>query len=617
MDAYPVSHPTDQTLTAYGLGQLDDGSASAVDRHLERCAACRKRVAEMSADRSRGRGWTARGRLDSPARDAGLSMREAGPRAVAPPSALALPPGLADHPDYQVLRELGRGGMAVVYLAENTLLGRKEVLKVVGGHIVSQAGVLDRFLREIRTAAHLRHPNIVTAYSAFRLGDSLVLAMEYVEGPDLSRMVQANGPLPIAQACHFVAQAAMGLQHAHEHGLVHRDIKPANLILALEGKRAVIRVLDFGLAKVTRERRVDSSLTCEGQMLGTPDFIAPEQIRNSQSADIRADIYSLGCTLYFLLTGGPPFVGDNLWDLYQAHLSMDADPLNRVRPEVPAELAALVAKMMAKPPQRRFQGPADVAQALVPFFQKGRVASVRSKPDTSPAGQPVAKRTAAVAAAAPTQPAPSEAPAPSPPVRTPDELATAGPRWESLIAIEEPGPLRDPGPIVEKAPRRGPRWMWPMIVAAAVVGGITTGIIIYVTTDHGRVRIVVDDPKAIVQIDGIEIPNRTPHESITLRAGAHVLAVQWRDGHFETRQFVVRRGDDEALRVAYEPIAVDRAETKGHTPPWTETASRDPAERPAAAPPHRPPMPTALTEQPAGDDASPDRIPPEEQSVPR
>src|SRR6185312_1247764 len=117
-------------------------------------------------------------------------------------------------------------------------------------------------------------------------------------------------------ACYFAYQAALGLQHAHECGMVHRDIKPANLILAVAGKKAVLKVLDFGLAKLRTDDQDDSSLTREGQMLGTPDYIAPEQIRDAQSADIRADIYSLGCTFYFLLTGGPPFDVDNLWALY-------------------------------------------------------------------------------------------------------------------------------------------------------------------------------------------------------------------------------------------------------------------------------------------------------------
>ena len=282
-------------------------------------------------------------------------------------SAGSLPPGLADHPDYKILRELGRGGMGVVYLAQNTLMGRMEVLKVVGSHLISRRGVLDRFLaRDPQCGARLHHPNIVTAYTALRLGESLVLAMEYVEGLDLARLVKARGPLPVANACNYVHQAALGLQHAHEHGMVHRDIKPGNLMLARAGQPGDrSRCSTSAWPRSHSEGPADGGLTHEGQMLGTPDYIAPEQISDAQQADIRADIYSLGCTLYYLLTGGPPFQGDSLYDVLQAHHSMEATPLNLARPEVPVELAALVAKMMAKEPERRFQEPKEVAQAVV------------------------------------------------------------------------------------------------------------------------------------------------------------------------------------------------------------------------------------------------------------
>ena len=170
------------------------------------------------------------------------------------PPAGSPPPELANHTDYEIVRELGVGGMGVVYLAYNRLLARHEVLKVIGEHIVEQPGSLDRFLREIRAVARLRHPNVVSAYSALRCGTSLVFAMEYVEGLDLRRMVKAKGPMPIGHACHFVHQAALGLQHAHEEGMVHRDIKPANLMLSRHKNRPVIKVLDFGLSKAVSEQ---------------------------------------------------------------------------------------------------------------------------------------------------------------------------------------------------------------------------------------------------------------------------------------------------------------------------------------------------------------------------
>ena len=343
-------------------------------------------------------------------------------------------------------------------------MGRLEVLKVVGGQLVERPGVRDRFLREVQSAAKLQHKNIVSAYSAIRLGESIVLAMEYIDGEDLAKMVKSRGPLPVVHACYFIYQAALGLQHAHERGMVHRDIKPANLIFAVEGKKGVVKVLDFGLAKVTSEGQADSGLTREGQMLGTPDFIAPEQIRDAQSADIRADIYSLGCTLYYLLTGGPPFRGDHLWDLYQAHFSMEAGPLNLVRPEVPVELAAVVAKMMAKEPGRRFQTPGEVAQALTPFFKKGSVAVTGASPEISQAGQPDAKQATPDTVSVPPRPAQERTPAP---VSEPGKPAPtqSGSIPEGLIDLGEREPLFDtvldgihPAEVSEAKPVRPRSW---------------------------------------------------------------------------------------------------------------------------------------------------------------
>jgi serine/threonine protein kinase len=341
--------------------------------HLERCAACREVVAAQSGDDflARLRVAHAPGSTPTPARlPAGQPHA---PNATQPPvraSAVPnLPPELAANPQYGVVRELGRGGMGVVYLAHNRLLDRREVLKVVNQDVLERAGGKERFLREIQAAARLSHANVVTAYAALPVGGMLAFAMEYVEGLDLAKVVKAQGPLPVANACYYVHQAALGLQHAHEKGMVHRDIKPQNLMLAREGKRHVVKVLDFGLAKVVREEKETSDLTGAGKMLGTPDYIAPEQTLDAARADIRADIYSLGCTLYYLLTGGPPFKGNSLFAVLQAHHTEQATPVDHVRPEVPAGLATVVAKMLAKDPGQRYQKPAEVAQALLPFVK--------------------------------------------------------------------------------------------------------------------------------------------------------------------------------------------------------------------------------------------------------
>ena len=558
MDAHPTLHPSDQTLNSYGLGKLDEGSAEAVHKHLEQCPDCRNRVAEISPDSFLGRLRGAQGRPDSPAPIvaslAGLSMLAGGSPSPAPPATSTLPPGLADHPDYEILRELGQGGMGVVYLAENKLMGRKEVLKVVGSHLINRRGVLDRFLAEIRNAAQLHHPNIVTAYAALRMGESLVLAMEYVEGLDLAKLVKARGPLPVANACYYVHQAALGLQHAHEHGMVHRDIKPGNLMLAPQGYRAVVKVLDFGLAKVSREVPADGTLTYEGQMLGTPDFIAPEQSVDARNADIRADIYSLGCTLYYLLTGRPPFQGTSLYDVLQAHHSREALPLNLARPEVPVELAALVGKMMAKEPERRFQEPKEVAQALTPFFKKGTVASVGSKPDLSQVGQPEAKQGRTSAVSAPTRPATEIAPAPAPAARKPSEPTRPGSILEGLIDLRETEPLFDPvldtplpvaapqasrrnlrpwSTAFEKLSRSGPRAWWA--AAGVLLLGFVVAwlVVLRVKTSNGMIELVNLPKDAEVLVDGEEVavtwPGGGKPAVVTVTAGKHKIMVK-KDG---------------------------------------------------------------------------------------
>jgi serine/threonine protein kinase len=450
-----TSHPTDQTIRSYGLGELDDVSSRSVWNHLEGCANCQRRLAEMLPNSALGRLSGTEGQPDRPAADGAAGSVTATDRrrdvSCSPPPSITLPPGLAEHPDYEVQRELGRGGMGVVYLAWNRLMGRPEVLKVVGGHLLEHPGVRARFLREIQSAARLQHKNIVNAYSAMRLGANIVLTMEYVDGDDLAKVVRSDGPLPVANACYIIHQAALGLQHAHERGMVHRDIKPANLILGREGTKAVVKVLDFGLAKVTSEESTDTGLTRHGQTMGTPDFIAPEQIRNSQSADIRADIYSLGCTFYYLLTGGPPFRGEHPWDVYQAHFSMSAEPLNLVRPEVPVELAALVAKMMAKAPARRFQTPAEAAQAIMPFFQ-GALAGA----GTSTAAVPALRRQNAV-------PMTSAAPA----IKNHAASTHSEPAWERLIKLKEHETLMEPDVA---ARRLGQQWLWRAIVGAVLLG---------------------------------------------------------------------------------------------------------------------------------------------------
>ena len=553
MGATAAVHPADPILQAYGLGKLDDVSSASVSKHLEGCDSCQRRVAELTSDEFLGRLRKAQVVPDKPT--SGWSPSVSSTEGPSPPVSTpqpfdALPPELVDHPDYEIVRELGRGGMGVVYLANNRLMGRPEVLKVVGRHLIERPGVLDRFLREIRSAAKLHHANIVTAHSALRLGESLMLAMEYVEGLDLAKMVKTKGPLPIGHACNFIHQAALGLQHAHERGMVHRDIKPANLIVASEGKKAIVKVLDFGLAKVTSEGQVDGGLTREGQMLGTPDYISPEQIRDAQSADIRADIYSLGCTFYFLLTGGPPFRGEHLWDVYQAHFSMEAGPLNLVRPEVPVELAAVVAKMMAKEPGRRFQTPGEVARALIPFFRKASAALTGSKPEVSQAGQSQVERAQASAVSVQAQSVTSTPPPSALAAREAPKRMEPESTLEGLIDLSEQDPLfdtmLDKGPAtaatgsnrqgrraastsVAKPSRLVPRGLW--VGAAVLLLGLAAAfaVVVRVRTANGVIVLENVPANAIVEVDGERV-TVTPAagEPVTIEAppGKHGVVVK-------------------------------------------------------------------------------------------
>ena len=369
------AHPPDATLKDYSNGRLDRALATAVGEHLLACPRCRAR-----AERARAEGLPAAGEPDSATKSAPPPRGPGAPRGSAKP-ALELP-------DYEILKRLGGGGMGVVYLARNTLMGRFEVLKVVAPHLTDRPEVLERFLQEIQSAARLHHRNIVSAYAAIRSAAGLILAMEYVDGVDLDAHVQARGPLPVVEACFYACQAALGLQHAHERGMVHRDIKPANLIVDRSRAKGVVKVLDFGLAKVASERPPDAGLTRHGLMLGTPDYIAPEQIRNTQAADIRSDIYSLGCTLYFLLAGRPPFDGASLYDVLRSHHHDEATPLDRVRPDLPAGLAALVARMMAKAPGDRPPTPSAVVEALRPFMKPAGATGRGGTSDSSAATAP-------------------------------------------------------------------------------------------------------------------------------------------------------------------------------------------------------------------------------------
>lgn len=266
---------------------------------------------------------------------------------------------------YVLLERLGEGGMGEVFKARHRTLNRISALKLIRKERVGSLDAVKRFYREVRAAAQLDHPNIVHAFDANEIDGTHILVMEYVEGTDLSKLVKKNGALPVQEACEYIRQAALGLQHAFEKGMVHRDIKPHNLLLSSDER--MVKILDMGLARLESADDDDKSstaLTKEGMILGTPDYIAPEQAMETHAADIRSDIYSLGCTFYYLLSGRVPFPSTSFTEKLLGHQFDEPTPVRQLCASLPENVEAVVQKMMAKKPEDRFQTPAQVVAAL-------------------------------------------------------------------------------------------------------------------------------------------------------------------------------------------------------------------------------------------------------------
>lgn len=280
---------------------------------------------------------------------------------------------------YRLLDVLGRGGMGAVLKAESTSLKRTVALKVMATDLLKSEVALARFEREIQYAATLNHPNIVRAIDADRVGNQYFLVMEYVDGRDLKEIFKENGRLPIEFACECIRQTALALQHAHKRGLVHRDIKPSNIIVAKDAQdgRPVVKLLDLGLARIEQEDTpTDDSITRSGQIMGSPDYMAPEQATNAKNADIRSDIYSLGVTLFQLISGEVPYPGETVMEKLVARINTDAPPLSSRREDVPPVLVHIVTRMLHRDPAQRFQTPGEVAALLEAFVTNPQSLSV-------------------------------------------------------------------------------------------------------------------------------------------------------------------------------------------------------------------------------------------------
>jgi serine/threonine protein kinase len=289
--------------------------------------------------------------------------------------------------DYVILEAVGEGAMGRVFRARHKRLGHIVALKVIRSERRADAKALHRFRREVKAAARFDHPNLITATDAATVGDKHYFAMEYAPGVNLDFLLLKMGPLPIAPACDYVRQAALGLQHVSECGLIHRDIKPGNLLVIPPdrsgektdapglrepavrrfGRWGVVKILDLGLVLLQSQHGGPDSranLTKKGFALGTVEYMAPEQVMNPHEVDIRADLYSLGCSLYEMLTGQPPFSNLSPVKTLLSHQEAMPLPVDQLRPDVPADLAAIVHKLLAKNREHRYRRPLELAEAL-------------------------------------------------------------------------------------------------------------------------------------------------------------------------------------------------------------------------------------------------------------
>ncbi|HZZ80541.1 MAG TPA: serine/threonine-protein kinase [Gemmataceae bacterium] len=318
---------------------------------------------------------------------------------------------------YFVLDKLGQGGLSSVFKGRHRAHGNLVAIKIIKPEVFASPEGRYQFLQEVEAMARLDHPNIVQFCDADQFKDTFYFAMEYVDGTDMGKVIRLSGALPVHEACDYVRQAALGLQHAYERNLIHRDIKPVNLFLthvaqhaglattafathrdpapsSRDGKptmkvKPLIKILDWGLASLRNPKGLNADETAATSVVGTADYLSPEQARNANTVDIRGDIYSLGCTLYFLLTGQPPFANGTLMQKILQHQQNEPMPVDVFRMDVPEGVIAVLKRMMMKQPEDRYQTPASVALALLPFTRSSHPDANRSGSYPSPkAGLP-------------------------------------------------------------------------------------------------------------------------------------------------------------------------------------------------------------------------------------
>jgi serine/threonine protein kinase len=362
---------------------------------------------------------------------------------------------------YKILDKIGKGRMAGVYRAQHLTSGQIVALKVLPPSKAKDPQMLARFTREGRMLTQLNHPHLVHAIELAQEDEYNFIVMEYLEGDTLDEVLAKRGQLPVGEAARIAQQTLLGLQAIADAGMVHRDIKPANLMLVPGMQAALdyttlystVKILDLGLGRAVFEEgeddNLETQLTSDGMLLGTPDYLAPEQARNARAVDIRADLYSLGCVLYHMLSGRPPFPGTNVMQQIIDHASKPAVPLPQINPQVPEGLWQVVSWLMAKDPNQRCPTPSSAVQALAAYVPVVPPAGLQS----AQAGGSMRLRGKPAAASATPLPPPPPPPPPFPPLSPAPPLAAAAseppasppPRASDLAPTQAYTPLPPPG----------------------------------------------------------------------------------------------------------------------------------------------------------------------------
>lgn len=464
--------------------------------------------------------------------------------------------------NYVILDKLGEGGMGQVYKAQHKRMERIVALKMLPPSATKSTDAIKRFLREVKAAARLSHPNVVTAYDADEAQGVHFMVMEHVEGQDLGKVVKERGPLPLNMAVNLLTQVAKGLQYAHEQGVIHRDIKPGNLLL---DSHETVKILDLGLARFEGAVGAhDEGLTHSGQVMGTLDYMAPEQALDTKHADARSDIYSLGCTFYFLLTGRSVFPADTITKKIFAHAQQPIPSLRAVRPDVPEAMDLVYQRMLAKNPDQRPQTMAEVLTALQGCLAvvgtQGPPGGVVSSPPPLP--HPISR------------PPISAPPSPTSNLRRADvETSSARFAIPGLSPSEMAQSVMLPRRQTRHQPTRKP-WLATLNVAGfdkrlkiglAVGTGllflaVLLAVIISLRTKAGTLIVELSDPDVTVQIvseEGrveIERKGDKGKVGIAVDPGKHRLRLTKAGVEVFAQEFTMVSGGREVIKARWEPV---------------------------------------------------------------